>query len=187
MQHPSDQDLVAATLGGDKHAFGQLADRYSQRAYRVALRMVGDADLAQEMVQETLLQAYLGLAMLRTPAHFAAWLSGIAQNVCRTHLRSHRHLRSGDGRVDEADWVAADATADPVAQLEQQEETHLIQQAIAALSPKNQAATWLYYMEAMSVEEVAQALNVSANANCRQRLHRPLAHPVSVKPKTIHL
>lgn len=164
MQQPSDQDLVAATLGGDKHAFGQLADRYSPRTYRVALRMVGDADLAQEMVQETLLQAYLGLATLRTPAHFAAWLSGIAQNVCRIHLRVHRRLRPGDDRVEEADWVAADATADPVAQIERQEETYLIQQAIAALSPKNQAATWLYYIEAMSVEEVAQALNVSANA-----------------------
>lgn len=164
MQQPSDQELVSATLGGDKHAFGRLADRYSPRAYRVALRMVGDADLAQEMVQESLLQAYLGLATLRTPAHFAAWLSGIAQNVCRTHLRAQRRLRFGDGHVEEADWAATDATADPVAQLERQEETHLIQQAIAALSPKNQAATWLYYIEAMSVEEVAQALNVSANA-----------------------
>lgn len=55
MPQLSDHALVLATLGGDKHAFGQLADRYQQRAYRMALRMVGDADLAQEMVQETLL------------------------------------------------------------------------------------------------------------------------------------
>ncbi len=120
--------------------------------------MVGDADLAQEIVQETLLQAYLGLSTLREPAHFAAWLIGIAQNVCRTHLRARRRLRLGDANVDEVDWAAVDAVADPVAQLERQEEIHLIQQAIAALSPKNQAATWLYYIEAMSVEEVAQSL-----------------------------
>ena len=164
MQQTNDHDLVLAVLGGDKHAFGQLADRYSQRAYRVALRMVGDADLAQEMVQEALLQAYLGLSSLREPAYFAAWLMGIAQNVCRTHLRARRRLRLGDASLDEADWTAVDATADPAAQLERQEETHLIQQAIAALSPKNQAATRLYYIEAMSVEEVAQALKASPNA-----------------------
>lgn len=164
MQKTSDHDLVLATLGGDKRAFGQLADRHSQRAYRVALRIVGDADLAREMVQEALLQAYLGLSTLRTPAQFAAWLSGIVQNICRTYLRAQRRLRLGDASLDEADWTVVDPMTDPAVQLERQEETHLIQQAIAALSPKNQAATQLYYIEAMRVEEVAQALNVSANA-----------------------
>lgn len=162
MQQTSDQELVLATLGGDKRAFGQLADRYQPRAYRVALRMVGDADLAREMVQEALLQAYLGLATLREPAHFAAWLVGIVQNVCRTYLRAQRRLSLGDGRADDVD--RADSAADPAVYLERQEDAHLIHRAIAALSPKNQAATRLYYIEAMSVDEVAQALGVSPTA-----------------------
>ncbi|MEZ4733648.1 MAG: DUF151 domain-containing protein [Caldilineaceae bacterium] len=160
----SDQELVAATLGGDKRAFGTLADRYSLRAYRVALRMVGDADLAREMVQETLLQAYLALATLREPALFGAWLLRIVQNVCHLHLRSQARFRHTVDWPAAADWLVDDGAVDPFTQLERQEEANLIQRAIGALSPKNQAATWLYYMEAMSVEEIAQTLNASPNA-----------------------
>lgn len=164
MTQLSDQELVAATLGGDKRAFGTLADRYSQRAYRVALRMVGDADLAREMVQETLLQAYLALATLRAPALFGAWLLRIVQNVCHLHLRSQARLRHAVDWPDAAEWLVDDGVIDPFTQIERQEEANLIQRAIGALSPKNQAATWLYYMEAMSVEEIAQTLNASPNA-----------------------
>ena len=145
MKQPSDQVLLSATLGGDKHAFGQLADRYSQRAYRVALRMVGDADLAQEMVQETLLQAYSGLSTLREPVYFGAWLLRIVQNVCHLHLRSQARLRHTVDWPDAADWLVDDSAIDPFSQIERQEEANLIQRAIGALLPKNQAACYPHY------------------------------------------
>jgi DNA-directed RNA polymerase specialized sigma24 family protein len=121
----SDQELVSATLGGDKRAFGTLADRYNQRAYRVALRMVGDADLAREMVQETLLQAYLGLSTLREPVYFGAWLLRIVQNVCHLHLRSHSRLRHAVDWSAAADWLVDDGAIDPFTQIDRQEEANL--------------------------------------------------------------
>lgn len=180
MNEHSDQDLVLAVLAGDTRAFGELADRHSKRARRVALRLVGNADTANELVQEALLQAYLGLATLREPAYFAAWLIGIVQNLCRTHLRTQQRLPLTPDWPAAADALTDDAL-DPVAQLEAQERRDLVLQAIAALSPKNQTATWLYYIEAMSIDEVAQTLEISPNAvkgrlfQARKQLHAQLA------------
>ena len=175
----SDAELVLAAGNGNKQAFGALADRHTNRARRVAMRLVGNYDVACELVQEALLQAYLGLSTLRDQAHFGAWLTGIVQNVCRSHLRAQRRHLAADW-PDDAELLA-DATMDPVALLEEQERRALIVQAVAALSPKNQVATWLYYIEAMSVDEVAQTLKVSPNAvkgrlfQARKQLHAELA------------
>lgn len=185
MKKRPDSVLALAAAAGDKRAFGELADRHSERARRVAMRMVGNYDIACELVQEALLQAYLGLSTLREPAYFGAWLVGIVQNVCRTHLRSQRRLDMASDWLDEAERFA-DETLDPVAQLEAQERRDVVQAAIAALSPKNQVATWLYYIEAMSVDEVAQTLNVSTNAvkgrlyQARKQLYNELAPTFAV-------
>lgn len=180
VEHATDRQLVLAAVAGDRAAFGTLAGRHNERARRVALRMVGNYDIACELVQEALLQAYLGLATLREPAHFAAWLVGIVENVCRTYRRAQGRLHLVDGWPDEAE-LFADNTVDPVQELERQERQALVQQAIAGLSSKNQMATWLYYMEAMSIDEVAQTLNVSPNAvkgrlyQARKQLYAVLA------------
>lgn len=179
MEQARDQALVLAARTGNKEAFSELADRHTERARRVAMRIVGNYDIACELVQEALLQAYLGLATLREPAYFAAWLLGIVQNVCRSHLRTQQRLDMAEEWPAEA-ALFADETLDPMVQLEAQERRDLVLQAIVALSPKNQVATWLYYIESMSIEEVAQTLNVSANAvkgrlfQARKQLHSAL-------------
>jgi len=158
-----DQDLVLAVLAGDKRAFGELAERHNIRARRAAMPLVGNYDIACELVQEALLQAYLGLATLREPAHFGAWLVGIIRNVCRTYLRDQRTQRTValQELIDQLEIIQA---VDPAAVLEERERTELVHHAIAALSHKNQAATWLFYMEALSIEEIAALLDASPNA-----------------------
>ena len=85
-----DADLVAAARAGDKDAFGQLVERYQQMVKRIALGMVRSEYLAQELMQETILQAYLSLDRLRNHDRFKSWLYGIALNVCRSYIRRQR-------------------------------------------------------------------------------------------------
>ena len=176
MRAASDTELVLAAGTGNKQAFGALADRHTNRARQVAIRLVGNAEVAGELVQEALLQAYLGLSTLREPAYFGAWQIGIIQNLCRTYLRAQQRLPLTPDWPAEADLLTDDAL-DPVAQLEAQERRDLVLKAIAALSPKNQTTTWLYYIESMSIDEVAQTLHVSPNAvkgrsfQARKQLH----------------
>jgi Lon protease-like protein len=66
----SDAHLVALARRGDKDAFGRLSDRYRALAERVARRTVANEDLAQELAQEAMVQAYLSLDHLREAASF---------------------------------------------------------------------------------------------------------------------
>lgn len=159
----SDTELVFAAGTGNKQAFGALVDRHTHQARLVAIRMIGNTDIAGELVQEALLQAYLGLSTLREPASFAAWFLGIVRNVCRTYLREQRSTRTV-ALQDLIEELEVAQEIDPAVLLEQRERDQLVQGAIAALSPKNQAATWLFYMESLSVEEIAQLLDASPNA-----------------------
>src|SRR3982750_2272046 len=105
-----DSDLVAAHLAGDHAAFGELADRHAPRLTALAGRLLGDAAEAEDLTQETLLQAYLGLDRLREPERFSSWVYGIALNLAKMRLRSRRN-----GALPEMDptQLAALVAADP--------------------------------------------------------------------------
>ena len=101
----SDAELVIRTRNGDKEAFGHLVERYEQTAHNIARNMVGDQ--FQELVQESMLQAYLSLRNLREPDRFRAWLLGIVRNLCKRHLSRRKTpdlslevLSKGEYRVD---------------------------------------------------------------------------------------
>src|SRR5574341_29199 len=86
----SDADLVKRVLAGDRAAFGPLVERQRPVLLRLAQRMLGDPAEAEDVAQEVCLHAFLSLRRLRDPGRFAAWLYGIAVNLCRLHLRSRR-------------------------------------------------------------------------------------------------
>ena len=85
-----DAALVAQVLVGEKSALAPLIDRHRPGAIRMARRLLDDPADAKDVVQEALLQAFLGLGDLRRPDRFGAWLFGIVVNLCRMRLRS-RH------------------------------------------------------------------------------------------------
>ena len=88
----SDAFLVMLARDGDRNAFGVLVERYEPLALRVARRAVLDEDVARELVQEALLQAYLSLDRLREEERFRSWLYGIVLNLCRSWQRRRRPL-----------------------------------------------------------------------------------------------
>ena len=83
VEEKTDTELVALARQGDKDAFGQLAHRYQMITQRLAMRLIGQEDRAQELVQDAMLQAYLSLDQLHDAARFKGWLCGIVLNVCK--------------------------------------------------------------------------------------------------------
>ncbi len=69
--------LVTAAQAGDLDAFGQVVGRFQHMAYAVAYAMLGDPDLAEDVVQEAFIEAYIGLPKLREPAAFPGWFRRI--------------------------------------------------------------------------------------------------------------
>jgi RNA polymerase sigma-70 factor (ECF subfamily) len=85
-----DAELVRLTLQGKTGAFHQLTERYYRPVAGFILKRVQRADLVEDLVQETFLEAFRALKDGRRPTHFSSWLFGIAHNSCGKWLRRKR-------------------------------------------------------------------------------------------------
>jgi RNA polymerase sigma factor (sigma-70 family) len=171
----SDPELIFLSKQGDKDAFGQLVLRYQPMAQRLATRVIGNGDLAQELVQDAMLQAYLSLEKLNDPARFKSWLYGIVLNVCRNDLRRHKVIffpleTMLENQVDERLPVTG-RSPDPQLVAEQEELQTTVLEAVDTLSHKNRSTILLFYHEQLSLQEVANCLNISVGA-VKGRLHK---------------
>src|SRR5580698_11012930 len=82
-----DAAQVAQALGGDQEAFRVLAERHSQQLFRLAFRMTGNEQDAEEVVQEALLRAYKNLGQFGSRANFGTWAYRIAANYAIDRMR----------------------------------------------------------------------------------------------------
>lgn len=185
MTNRPDADIVKAVLAGEKQAFGELIERYWAMVMRLAYRYVQSDELAQDLAQESCLQAFLVLKELRNPASFRSWLYGITINVCRNYLRrQHQLVESSFSEL----WQ--DDKPNPEDMLMQYELRRQVQQALNQLSGNNRAAVVLFYYEGFSQREIADLLNISVTAvkgrlfKARQQLKDFLTEMVQSQEKT---
>jgi hypothetical protein len=169
-----DASLVARVLGGDKSAFGPLIDRHRTAAMRLARRLLGHPADAEDVVQEALLQAFLGLHELRLTDRFGAWLLGIVVNLCRMRWRGRPAVYAIEdwegGRVlPEVTWVDRQVSPDVMA--EAQELHRLVLEAIALLPAEQQQAVRWHYLEGLTLWDIAGLAGVPLGT-VKARLHR---------------
>src|SRR5438552_15663874 len=125
---PSDAEVVARVLGGDREAFGLIVRRYESGLLRFATRVLGGRDAAADAVAESLVRAYRHLAQCRDPERLRSWLYRITGNRCRSHL-ARRH--TNDISLSDAPPLADGS--DAWAALERGEQVALAERAVAAL------------------------------------------------------
>src|SRR5690242_16783810 len=87
---PADRELIRRTLEGDDNAFGILVERFQRRIFRVAYAIVRDEAEADTITQDTFVQAYTNLGRFEGRAELETWLTRIAINRSRDHLRRRR-------------------------------------------------------------------------------------------------
>src|SRR3990172_7891757 len=87
---PSDAEVVARVRGGDREAFGWLVRRYQGRAWRLAVRVVRDEELARDIVQESFLKAYRSLDRFEGRSGFYTWFYRMVMNLCIDSKRRDR-------------------------------------------------------------------------------------------------
>ena len=111
MEQHNDAELVRLTLCGNTAAYNGLVLRYQRPVYNLAYRMLGNAEDAGDLVQETFLRAYGALASFRQDASFLTWLYKIASNLCIDQLRSRKSKSalSLNVELEEGREPAADA------------------------------------------------------------------------------
>jgi RNA polymerase sigma factor (sigma-70 family) len=168
-------DLLARTLDGRGEA-----DR--QHLLRLAQLNGIRPEEAEDVVQETLLEAWRSLPNLHQPQRFVAWLDGICRNVCKRHLRvqavtlqtSVPLTRSGRG--DALTFDLADPQAlDPIEELEREARQVLLDRALGYLEARPREVIELCYLAEVPKLEVAELLEMSPGA-LEVRLHRARRH-----------
>jgi len=170
MGERSDSALVGAALAGEKEAFCALVHRYQDFAYGLAVGMLADFDLAQDVVQEAFLSAYRDLPRLKDPARFGGWLRGILRHTAHRALRDREHFRLLTERL----WRAMETsteTASPDQLVEEAERRDMVRQALERLDVKNREVVSLYYIDDLSYGEIAGFLSVT-RATVKGRLQR---------------
>ena len=163
----TDAATVALARDGDSEAFRALVDRHSRAIYRLAYRMTGSAQDAEDVVQETFLKAYRQLGRFESRANFSTWLHRIAVNCSIDLIRARPHREAGHDATD-LDQLGSDDPAQrqvsPERLMLSTEVQDRVAGAMSSLSAMERAAFALRHFEGQSIEEISRALGLKTNA-----------------------
>ena len=169
----TDAAVVAQVLAGDRDAFRVLVERHSRSIFRVAYRMTGNRQDAEEIVQETFLRAYKSLARFELRSNLSTWLYRIAVNRTLDFLASKQtHMQSKDS-YQIADHIDPDQDHQvqlpapgpgPDRLLLSLEVKTRIAQALGLLTPAERVAFTMRHMDGQSIEEISKALDLKTSA-----------------------
>jgi RNA polymerase sigma factor (sigma-70 family) len=151
-----DEFLVAAAVTGDRAALSRLVARWHPRLLRHAWRLLGDVERARDRVQEAWVEILRGLARLDDVAAFPAWAYRIATRRCQREFQGSGRLllELEDDESDGAARVPENASGEFAA------EVSIVMDAIGTLPGPQRAALALFYIEELSVAEIAIATDV---------------------------
>jgi RNA polymerase sigma-70 factor (ECF subfamily) len=165
----ADADAVARFRLGDESAFRMLVERHSRAVFRLAYRMTGNEQDAEDVVQEAFLRAYRNLARFEDRARFASWLHRIAANCAYDVLRARARRDEQDQRRPNeeeedpmADVVSTDPTPDRL--VFSGEVRRKVGVAMARMSAVEKSAFALRHFEGFSIDEIGRALDLDTSA-----------------------
>jgi RNA polymerase sigma-70 factor (ECF subfamily) len=158
--------VLARARQGDSDAFRALVERHSRRVFRLAFRMTGNEQDAEDVVQESFLRAYRQLGRFESRANFGTWLYRIVAN-CSVDLMRARQARRDQVRAEPLEPVAESSavdTPDPERLAKSAEINRHVQTALGGLSPLERAAFTLRHYEGRSIDEIGRTLGLGTSA-----------------------
>jgi RNA polymerase sigma-70 factor, ECF subfamily len=165
----TDADLVTATVAGNLDAFAELSRRHRPTYTRFAIRMVGNRDEAEDVLQLAFIRAFRALDRCRDPSRFGAWLYQIVANECRTFLA--RRARR-DRRIVRDEFQLHSASMTPVTDARDTLED--VQYALDRIDIEQREAFVMKYVEELSYEEISEITGVGISA-LKMRVKRACA------------
>lgn len=167
----TDRQLVEATQGGSQKAFAELVARHSQRAFRLALSILGREFKAEaeDVTQEVFWKAHGAIREFRGEAEFGSWVYRIAFNLS-VNLKSRVRFRKPHGGEKVLERLVSPRPG-PELQMEMRERDLALAECIGELPEVYQSALRLYYWLGAGMSEVAELLGVPENT-VKSYLHR---------------
>jgi RNA polymerase sigma-70 factor, ECF subfamily len=164
---PETRSLLAQAQAGDAAAFGEVCRAYQTRLWRQAVALCGDAALAEDLAQDTLVEAWKSLRRYNGRCQFFTWLCAILLNRYRNSRRGKRPLSflafagGEEGALQREIEQTADNEPLPDQAALLREQAALVRQCVQALPPKHQQIIYLRFYVDDSLEGIAAALGCS--------------------------
>lgn len=150
----TDGVLVRAALRGDRSAFAELYDRRARLIRAICFDTTNELHSAADLTQEVFLRAYSKLDSLREPASFAAWLTGIARQVCREWRRGRLRDRQMAGPLSEdVEPAPRQRKADP--------RLEALREALTQLPERERLSLQAFYLHGLDAEQARTVLGLS--------------------------
>lgn len=168
----SDLELVHRSRRGDQRAFGILVERHHGAAYRLALSMVSDEDVAQDVAQDAFLKAFRAIDGFRGDAAFRTWLLTITANEAKGALR--RRGRRRESALEAAGPIESDSRS-PEEEATLSEEAARARAMLDGLPEKQRLAVSLRIDQGLSFREIGEIIGSSegaARVNYFHGIHR---------------
>ena len=160
MLEMTDEAAIAKVQGGNTDAFRFLVERHSRAVFRLAYRMTGNEQDAEDVVQESFLRAYKQIHRYESRASFSTWIYRIAANYSLDLIRARKPADTGElvlGGLRETS-----AGPDRLFMSGKVQET--VDHALNALSQQERTAFVLRHFEGLSIEEIGGTLGIGNNA-----------------------
>ena len=169
-----DVQLIHSILAGDDEAFSALVYKYKKGVHALAWRKIGDFHHAEEITQDTFLQAYKKLSTLKDPNQFAGWLYVIANRLCINWMRKKKLATQSlestrAGEVEKSSYTRYVSEQRETEVSEHRSE--IVNKLLARLPESERTVVTLYYLGEMTAKEIGKFLGVSVKT-VHSRLHR---------------
>lgn len=161
--------FVRKVLSGDRDAYEPLVEQHKGTVYALVVGKTGDFASAEDLVQETFVEAFRQLKSLKDPAKFRAWVRGIAMNLSNEWIRKRKRnvpiddLDNSQEAAFQSEVLPESFVRLPTApdsDYEAEEMRNYVLQAVERLSEKYREVVLLHYMEGLKYREIAEMLDV---------------------------
>lgn len=169
----NDSDLIKSTLAGQSESFGELMNRHQDRLFRMVFQLTGDRQEAEDISQETFVQAYVKLDSFQGASAFFTWLYRIAFNLTVSRSRKKKPTVSVDVAREKGNEPEANAPHVGT-EMEREEDVERLHEAMGRLSEEHRAILMLREIEGYDYDSIADLLDVRVGT-VRSRLHRARA------------
>lgn len=159
--------IIEECRNGNPEIYSVLVERYQNMVYNVVYRMIGDAEAAKDVAQESFMAAYGGLREFRNGSKFSTWLCSIAMNKCRDLLRVQKLTI----QLEDFTESIIETSPTPEAELSNKQSARDFQAALDALPAEYREVIVLKHIEGLDYREMETILGVSGNA-LKVRTHR---------------
>ncbi len=168
MAQDSDRELVVLLQQGDLEALGALYDKHHPLVFRTILGITNDVETAADVTQDVFLRLYRFADRVDPSRPLEPWLYRVSVNQANSWLRRRsRWLRVLE---EMAGWLSIGGKPTPESQAERQDEWRWVGRAVARLPATQRAVVVLYYVNDLSVREIAEILSIP-EGTVKSRLH----------------